>query len=119
VARRMSRRLSTGADALAGAAWLDGFLEGDALLLLHDRALLQLIDTWVAAADESTFEDLLPLLRRTFARFDTAARRQIGSRLRNPEQPAAREDAELDLERGLPAALRVADLLGLAVKETS
>lgn len=118
VARRMSRRLSLGADALTGAAWLDGFLEGDALLLLHDRALLELIDAWVARADETTFEDLLPLLRRTFSRFDAAARRQIGSRLRHPGDPHDEGPQELDLARGLPAAQRVAELLGLAWTES-
>jgi hypothetical protein len=118
VARRMGRRLSTGADAVAGAAWLDGFLEGDALLLLHDSALLALIDAWVSEAPETTFEDLLPLLRRTFSRFEAAERRQIGSRLRQPGRADDHDVHELDLDRGLPAALRVADLLGLARKES-
>jgi hypothetical protein len=118
VARRMSRRLSVAADALAGAAWVDGFLEGDVLLLLHDAALLQLVDAWVSEAGESTFEDLLPLLRRTFARFDGAARRQIGTRLRQPGAAVEPDEFEIDLDRGLPAARRVAELLGLQLGGT-
>ena len=112
-ARRLSRRLSAGAEAVAGAAWLDGFLEGDALLLLHDRELLRIVDDWVGQVGDEAFEDLLPLLRRTFSRFDPGARRQIGTRLRNPEQPASAAATSTDLERGMPAALRVAELLGL------
>ncbi|HYO40923.1 MAG TPA: DUF5682 family protein [Nocardioidaceae bacterium] len=114
-ARRLSRHLSAGAAPLAAAAWLDGFLEGDALLLLHDRDLLRLVDTWVAGVDEATFEDLLPLLRRTFSRFEPGSRRQIGSRLSDPHRSEpATATIDLDARRGLPAALRVADLLGLA-----
>ncbi|WP_295657657.1 DUF5682 family protein [uncultured Nocardioides sp.] len=112
-ARRLARRLSPGAGAVAGAAWLDGFLQGDALLLLHDRELLRIVDEWVASVGDEVFEDLLPLLRRTFSRFDTGARRQIGTRLRQPDRPLAVASTALDLERGLPAALRVAELLGL------
>ncbi len=114
-ARRLSRHLSSGADPVAAAAWLDGFLEGDGLLLLHDRQLLRLVDTWVAGVDAATFEELLPLLRRTFSRFEPASRRQIGSRLREPGRTEPRRGGpDVDVGRGLPAALRVADLLGLA-----
>jgi hypothetical protein len=112
--RRLARRLSLGADAVAGAAWLDGFLEGDALLLLHDRDLLRIVDEWVADVADDTFEDLLPLLRRTFSQFDRAARRQIGTRLRQPDRNETRAQPSTDLDRGLPAARRVAELLGLS-----
>ncbi|HSE08245.1 MAG TPA: DUF5682 family protein [Nocardioidaceae bacterium] len=115
-ARRLSRRLSVGADAEAGAAWLDGFLTGEALLLLHDDDLLGVVDEWVASVPEQVFEDLLPLLRRTFSRFESAERRQIGAHLRDlgtarPEVPST----GIELERGRPAAELVARLLGLEV----
>ena len=103
-----------GADAVAGAAWLDGFLTGEALLLLHDDELLGVVDEWVAAVPEQAFEDLLPLLRRTFSRFEAAERRQIGSHLRHLGTPRpATASSDLDLERGLPAMELVARLLGL------
>jgi hypothetical protein len=117
-ARRLSQRLSTGADAEAGAAWLDGFLTGEALLLLHDDELLGVVDEWVAAVPEHVFEDLMPLLRRTFSRFETAERRQIGTHLRDRDRPRTTVTStglELDLERGLPAMELVARLLGLEV----
>jgi hypothetical protein len=116
VARRLSRRLSVGTTPRAGAAWLDGFLEGDAVLLLHDHDLLGIIDDWVATVDETTFEDLLPLLRRSFARFETAERRQLGMRLRHRDtegQALAMRDSEIDWERAAPAVRRMAELLGL------
>jgi hypothetical protein len=116
VAHRLSRRLSVGTPPTAGAAWLDGFLEGDVVLLLHDQALLGIIDDWVATVDETTFEDLLPLLRRTFSRFETAERRRLGTRLRNrgTEAPtSATQDGDVDWERAAPAVRRMAELLGL------
>jgi Family of unknown function (DUF5682) len=115
-ARRLSRRLSTGADAEAGAAWLDGFLTGEALLLLHDDELLGIVDEWVAAVPEHVFEDLVPLLRRTFSRFEAAERRQIGVHLRDLGRPRTTATTTgVDLERGRPAAELVARLLGLEV----
>ncbi len=113
-ARRMSRRLSVGADAVTGAAWLDGFLTGEALLLLHDDELLAVVDDWLMSVPEQVFEDLLPLLRRTFSRFESGERRQIGAHLRDLGRPrAAVPSAEIDIERGRPAMELVARLLGL------
>ena len=81
VGRRLSRRLSTAADADTAAAWLDGFLAGDAILLLHDDALLTTIDQWISGIADDVFDDLLPLLRRTFSRYERPERRMIGEHL--------------------------------------
>ena len=97
------------------AAWLDGFLEGESVLLLHDPTLLAMVDEWVGRVDESVFEDLLPLLRRTFARFPPAERRQVASRVRNLDDDHADAVPDLDLVAGRDAARRVATLLGLEV----
>jgi hypothetical protein len=115
VAVRMSRRLSVAAPARAGAAWLDGFLDGDALLLVHDSALLPLVDAWVAGVDDATFDDLLPLLRRSFSRYSVAERRQIGHRLHTPTGAREAPEDTIDVELGLPAARAMARLLGLEV----
>jgi hypothetical protein len=101
--RRLSRALSVGEDPARGAAWLEGFLAGSGLLLLHDPALLALIDAWIARIDAATFDDLLPLLRRAFAAYPPGERRQIGEAARRiaggaaPTGPVA--DDELDPER--------------------
>jgi hypothetical protein len=114
--RRLSRRLSRAADPAAGAAWLDGFVAGEAVLLLHDAELLATVDGWVADIGDETFEDLLPLLRRTFAGFEPAERRELGEHLRQLRSgrpaPGTRE-AAIDEERARPAVLAVAALLGL------
>lgn len=114
-AHRMSRRLSPATGGPAAAAWLDGFLTGDALLLLHDDVLLGIVDDWVSRIDEPIFDDLLPLLRRTFSRFSPTERRDLGLRLRSHDADSPAVSAAFDLDRGLPAAQAVARLLGLAV----
>jgi hypothetical protein len=116
-ARRLARRLSTGAPAPAAAAWLDGFLAGEALLLLHSDELLPVIDEWLVRVPEATFEDLLPLLRRTFSRFQPAERRLIGEHLRQAggRNRQAQAVAGIDLGRAGPAVATVARLLGLEV----
>lgn len=114
VAARLSRRLSRGTEPERAAAWVDGFLTGDALLLLHETELLRLIDEWVAGVDESTFDDLLPLLRRAFALFKAAERRQIAGRVRNLDAAGdLARTADLDLDLAMPAMARVAALLEL------
>lgn len=86
-ARRLSLALSRGADPVAGAGWVEGFLTGDALLLLHDRALLRVLDEWVAGVPEAIFDDLLPLLRRAFSAFSPPERRRVGDHLRRLDEP--------------------------------
>ncbi|GAA2746915.1 DUF5682 family protein [Terrabacter aerolatus] len=117
-AARLGRRLSPGTPAPAAAAWLDGFLAGEALLLIHGDDLLSIIDEWLVGATEEGFEDLLPLVRRTFSRYQSAERRLIGTHLRQlasgTRSPTPTTDS-LDLERAAPAIAAVARLLGLEV----
>jgi hypothetical protein len=117
-AARMSRRLSVGAPADDAAAWLDGFLAGESVLLVHDPALLAIVDSWVAGIAEHVYEDLLPLLRRTFSRFRPAERRSIAEQVRRLGGDLGLprpEESPLDLERAMPAVARVAALLGREV----
>ncbi len=78
VSQRISRTLSRGNDPAHGARWLEGFLRGSGLLLIHDPKLLRLIDEWVVEIQPGTFEELLPLLRRTFSTFPKPERKQLG-----------------------------------------
>ncbi|GAA1976672.1 DUF5682 family protein [Terrabacter lapilli] len=116
-AARLSRRLSPGTPAPAAAAWLDGFLTGEALLLIHGDDLLTIVDEWLAGATEETFEDLLPLVRRTFSRYQPAERRLIGTHLRDLASGTRTQatTASIDLDRAAPAIAAVARLLGLEV----
>ncbi len=80
VAQALSLHLSTGAEPAAAAAWLDGFLNRNAVVLLHDDAVWRLVDEWLAGLGEEHFVRVLPLLRRTFAAFAPGERRDLGAR---------------------------------------
>jgi hypothetical protein len=82
-ARHMSLALSPAADAAHGAAWLEGFLAGSGLVLLHDEALWGVLDGWITALDGEAFTAVLPLLRRAFSAFPGPERRQLGERARH------------------------------------
>ncbi len=110
-ATRLERALSVGAPAAGKAAWVDGFFADGALLLLHDRDLLDLLDRWVGDLGEAEFVDVLPLVRRTFGSFSGAERRSIAARVRDGA-PAAAAPVPVDERRGLAALATVADLLG-------
>jgi hypothetical protein len=58
-------------------AWIEGFLRGSGLVLIHHRALFDLLDTWLGSLAEDTFREIVPLLRRAFAEFSPPERRQI------------------------------------------
>ncbi|WP_194815216.1 DUF5682 family protein [Nocardia sp. XZ_19_385] len=110
-ARRLSAALSIGPTPAAKAAWIDGFLGSRGLLLVHDRQLLHLIDTWLHTLTEDQFITTLPLLRRTFSTFEPAERRAIANTLRTPETPET-PPPMLDPARGTPAMTAVAQILG-------
>ncbi|MFI6366499.1 DUF5682 family protein [Nocardia sp. NPDC050630] len=116
-ARRLSAALSIGNTAAAKAAWIDGFLGGRGLILVHDRELLRLIDDWLRGLGDDMFVEILPLLRRTFGAFESGERRAIGQAVRDSGSGAARtgEEAAFDIERGLVAMRTVADILGVPV----
>lgn len=78
--QRVSQALSPGTPPRWAAAFLQGFLAGEALLLVHDEDLLGVIDAWVATVPADIFDDLLPLLRRAFSSYLPAERRLIGER---------------------------------------
>ncbi|WP_280312873.1 DUF5682 family protein [Nocardia abscessus] len=115
-ARRLSAALSVGATAAAKAAWVDGFLGGRGLLLVHDRELLRLIDDWLRGLGDDTFVETLPLLRRTFGAFESGERRAIGQAVRDGGSvPAASAVAGIDADRATAAVRTAAEVMGVKV----
>jgi len=58
-------------------AWIAGFPRGSGLVLIHHRALFDLLDTWLGGLAEEVFREIVPLLRRAFAGFSAPGRRQL------------------------------------------
>ncbi|MFC9998320.1 DUF5682 family protein [Nocardia sp. NPDC127526] len=114
-ARRLSAALSVGRTPADKAAWIDGFLGGRGLLLVHDRNLLSLIDTWLRGLAEDQFVTTLPLLRRTFGGFDSGERQAIGQAVRHSAPATSAPGAtDYDTERGTIALRAAAEILGMA-----
>ncbi|MFI6815024.1 DUF5682 family protein [Nonomuraea sp. NPDC050328] len=107
---RMARAMSRGNEPARAAAWVEGFLAGGGLLLVHDPTLLPLLDRWLAGLGPEEFVQVLPLLRRTFGKFATPERRSIGQRVKGERKEQAAH--EVDERRAAPAVRTVLDILG-------
>jgi hypothetical protein len=118
-ARRMSLALSPAVEPARAAAWVEGFLTGSGLLLLHDDALWRALDEWVMGLKALTFRELLPLLRRTFATFPPHERRQMGEGLKKDRTRAVTMagNEAFDRERAEAALPLAAMLLGLEAQK--
>jgi hypothetical protein len=80
VSTKVRLSLSHAGEPEQAARWIDGFLRGSGLVLLHHSALWEILDGWVASLKADLFTQLLPLLRRTFSTFPAPERRQMGER---------------------------------------
>ncbi|MEO3791489.1 DUF5682 family protein [Nonomuraea sp. B10E15] len=109
---RMSRAMSRGQPPARAAAWVEGFLAGGGLLLVHDPRLLGLVDGWLTGLSPDQFTDVLPLLRRTFGTFAAPERRAVGERLRSAGREAGESAQAVDERRAAPAVATVLSILG-------
>ncbi|SCL23602.1 hypothetical protein GA0074692_1611 [Micromonospora pallida] len=117
VRRRMGLPLTAGVAPADGAAWVEGFLGGGGLLLVHDDALLSLVDEWLAAVPADSFTEVLPLLRRTFGSFAAGERRAIGDRVAHRGAAVDRRPtADLDHDRAAAVLPTLGILLGREIR---
>lgn len=112
VGDRLARLVSPGVAAPTMARWVEGFLAGSGSILIHDERLWTLVDAWVADLPRESFDDLLPLLRRTFSTFPRPERRQLGERVAGASSSASL-DREIDEARAAKVVPIVRQLLGL------
>jgi hypothetical protein len=113
--RRLGLVLTVGVEPARAAAWIEGFLAGGGLLLVHDERLLALVDAWLTAVPAETFTEVLPLLRRTFSTFEAPERRAIGERVKALDptgKPRAAVAEDLDHERAAQVLPTLRRLLG-------
>ncbi|NUN99592.1 MAG: hypothetical protein HUU01_03140 [Saprospiraceae bacterium] len=82
--KRMYFALSKGQATLTAAWWIEGFLHGSGLLLIHQPALWSILDQWLSSLDDLAFTEALPMLRRTFSGFSKAERRKMLSMASGP-----------------------------------
>lgn len=73
----LGRMLSPGTPVAEAAGFFEGFLEGAGQRLIHDAALREAVDQWLAGLDEDSFTANLPLFRRVFSALDKMERRRL------------------------------------------
>jgi hypothetical protein len=115
-ARMLSLQLSAGSDPARAAAWLDGFLNRNAVVLLHDATVWSLVDAWLAGLGDEHFVRVLPLVRRSFSAFGPGERRDLagkaaqGARVAEPSAAGA----TWNVERAVLPLPRLRQLMGIA-----
>jgi hypothetical protein len=77
VASKLSLELSNANNNISAGHWIEGFLYGSGLLLIHHPTLWQMIDQWVDSLPHHHFQHILPTLRRTFANFSAPERQKM------------------------------------------
>ncbi|MEV4106066.1 DUF5682 family protein [Nonomuraea sp. NPDC049695] len=117
-ADRMARAMSRGQTPARAAAWVEGFLAGGGLLLVHDPRLLSLVDGWLTGLSCDQFTDVLPLLRRTFGGFAAPERRAIGQRVRSAGGGRREGEQDVDERRAAAAVATVLAIVGKAEGES-
>lgn len=115
VASRFSMALSTANEPSRAAAWIEGFLSGSGMLLIHDPSIWALLDEWVVSLSADHFTAVLPLLRRTFSTFPAPERRQMGERVkRGAAAHTVRQSvADFDFDRAALVLPVLAKILGV------
>lgn len=118
VARLMGLSLSAASEPAAASAWIEGFLNQSALVLLHDDALWSVLANWLDGLTDTHFTSILPMLRRTFSGFSGPERRQLGERAKRPAGKTMHGQAETrwDAERAALPVPFLRRVLGLAAQ---
>jgi hypothetical protein len=108
LSERASLALSPSLEPARAAAWIEGLIEGEGLLLVHQTELLRCLDAWLRQLSDTAFQNQLPLLRRAFAALSPAERRKVAGvvKIEAPAQSPVLAPAQADLD-----ASRVARVL--------
>ncbi len=79
------RHLSTPHEPEKTAAWLEGLLTGSATLLLYHDPLFSAVELWVQDIPDDIFQEVLPILNRTFSDYSLHDRKSLWQRILRPE----------------------------------
>lgn len=97
---RLYFALSSSSHALEVANWLEGFLHGSGLVLIYHPSLWAILDGWVDKLSPDAFQEVLPVLRRTFSNFPGPERsKMLVLAKQGVDHIAAAEKTEMETER--------------------
>jgi hypothetical protein len=104
VAEVVAQRMSNVLEPEAGASFLAGFFEVNALALVKSRPVVRALDAYLVGIDRDVFRDALPMLRRAFGGLGATERRyllenllavrKLGDHARAAAQVIAEKDKE-------------------------
>jgi hypothetical protein len=109
---RLSQAASSGAAAKETASFVQGLLAGPGAILIHHDALFRAVDEWLTQLNGEIFEEILPLVRRSFSLFTRPERRQIGERVSGQTRLVARQ-SDFNEDRALRVLPKVRMILGV------
>jgi len=100
----LSKALSQGTDSLDCAYWVEGLLDGSAMVLLVDENLWNILYYWVDGLDNEEFDAILPILRRSFGGYSQKIRQSLGEKAKlgiqtTVQQGGATTTAYFDTQR--------------------
>ncbi len=109
-----SLNLSIATPPSEAAAWLDGFLGNSLSIIIGQPVIRKLLFEWVSLQTEENFRRVLPLLRRTFARFPRGEHNQMTRvvfEMTDPETAARRKAQEQATAAELIDPIRAAKVI--------
>ncbi|MFT3881238.1 MAG: DUF5682 family protein [Gemmatales bacterium] len=115
--------LSTVNEPSIVAAWATGLLQGSGMVLLHQDELWRILDRWLIELPETTFIEMVPLLRRAFADFTGPERRAMGEKVKHihsvmssTKRENATDTPNINLERARLVLPVLKHILGIESK---
>ncbi len=82
-------------------------------MLIHQEELWAALDDWVSNLNEEAFDEVLPLIRRTFALFERHERRQLGERVAQAKPTQTKGVVDVDIERAQRVLPVIRQILGV------
>ncbi|MBD0403916.1 DUF5682 family protein [Flammeovirga sp. EKP202] len=116
--KEISTSLSIGNPPQNVASWIEGFLRGNASILIYDNHLWNLLYTWVGSLSKAIFVEMLPMLRRAFSQFEPEDRFQIGQKAKRGIASSEaftdeNENRDFDQERADQILPVLSELMGI------
>jgi len=109
---QMRYHLSKGNDTKHAAAWIEGFLYGSGLLLIHNPLLWNILDEWINEMEWLDFKAIVPLLRRTFSQFPAGEKTKMLELAKRKKLEAVAESKVIEHDpKRVEAVLPVIQLL--------
>ncbi len=121
VQKGFAKALSVGAVPQKSAFWIEGFLRGSAMILILDNTIWNILYVWLQDLPVDNFDDLLPILRRTFSQYAPNERKQLGEKAKKGlgvdggEVSDQFDDKFFNHKRAELALQETARLLGISV----